>query len=70
MTEKANEAPFGSATIMILSGRRPAVPEANQNDMVVLTIRVQDLTEVNDIIGESQGWSTANLVNRQILFHE
>ena len=39
VTEKANEAPFGSATI--LSGRRPAVPEANQSDMVVLTINIK-----------------------------
>ena len=46
------------------------MPGAHQSDMTVLTIRVQDLTEVDNLLRESQKWGTATLVSRQIILHE
>ena len=66
--EGVDGALFGSA--IILDHRRPVVPGAYQSDMTVLTIRVQDLTEVDNLLRESQKWGTATLVSRQIILHE
>ena len=59
---------FGPA--LILGDGLPAGSEDDCADMVVLTVRGQDLTRIDDLIQESQKWDGAQLINRQIILHE
>ena len=59
---------FGPA--FILGDGLPAGSEDDCADMVVLTVKEQDLTRIDDLIQESQKWDGAQLINRQIILHE
>lgn len=59
---------FGPA--LILGDGLPAGSEDDCADMVVLTVKEQDLTRIDDLIQESQKWDGAQLINRQIILHE
>ena len=59
---------FGPA--LILGDGLPAGSEDDWADMVVLTVKEQDLTRIDDLIQESQKWDGAQLINRQIILHE